>query len=255
MAEHRRVTSALIVIGNEILSGRTKDANLPYLADQLNRRGIVLAEARVVRDETDAIVAAVNACRAAFDYVFTTGGIGPTHDDITAAAVAAAFGRSLIRHPEAEAMLRDFYSRTGRELTSARLKMADTPEGAILIENRISTAPGFQVENVFVLAGIPSVMQAMFESLADRLEGGAEVLSRTLSADIPEGTIAAGLQVLQDAFPELEIGSYPYFQEGRPGASIVVRGVDQDKLDAAIERLRRLMIELGGEPVESNRAG
>ncbi len=255
MADPRRVTAALIVIGNEILSGRTKDANLPYLAEQLNQRGIVLAEARVVRDEQDAIVAAVNACRTTFDYVFTTGGIGPTHDDITAAAVAAAFDRPLIRHPEAESMLRAFYERTGRELTAARLKMADTPEGATLIENRISTAPGFQVENVFVLAGIPSVMQAMFESLAGQLEGGAEVLSRTLSADIPEGTIAAGLQTLQDAFPGLEIGSYPYFSEGRPGASIVVRGIDKAQLDAAVERLRVLMLELGGAPVEGNRAG
>ncbi len=252
MADHRRVTAALVIIGNEILSGRTRDANLPHLAEQLNRLGIVLAEARVVRDEHDAIIAAVNACRAAFDYVFTTGGIGPTHDDITAAAVAAAFGRKLVRNPEAEALLRAFYARTGRELTPARLKMADTPEGARLIENPISTAPGFQIENVFVLAGIPSVMQVMFEGLKDRLEGGVEVLSRTLSARIPEGTIAGGLQQLQNSFPDLEIGSYPFFQEGQPGSSIVVRGTDRSRLDAAIEKLRVLMLELGGTPTEGN---
>ncbi len=255
MADRRRVTAALIIIGNEILSGRTRDANLPYLAEQLNELGIVLAEARVVRDEEDAIVAAVNACRGSFDYIFTTGGIGPTHDDITAGAIAAAFGRKLIRNAEAEVLLRDFYARNGRELTAARMKMADTPEGARLIENTVSTAPGFQVENVFVLAGIPSVMQAMFDSLKDRLEGGAQVLSHTLSASIPEGTIAAGLERLQDVFPELEIGSYPYFLEGRPGASIVVRGTDRARLDAAIEELRTLMLELGGAPAEGNVAG
>ncbi len=255
MPDPRRVTAALIVIGNEILSGRTKDANLPFLAAELNTLGIVLGEARVVRDEEPAIVAAVNACRPAFDYVFTTGGIGPTHDDITAGAVAAAFGRPLIRNPEAEKLLRAFYERTGRELTPARLKMADTPEGARLIANPISTAPGFQVENVFVLAGIPSVMQAMFEDLKDRLEGGQTVHSRTLSANIPEGTIAAGLQRLQDKFPDLEIGSYPYFHDGQPGASIVVRGTAPARLDAAVQALHALMIELGGVPVDGNIAG
>lgn len=253
--DQRRVTAALIVIGNEILSGRTRDANLQYLAEQLNELGIVLAEARVVRDEEDAIIAAVNACRQSFDYVFTTGGIGPTHDDITAGAVAAAFGRRLVRNAEAEALLREFYARNNREVTAARLKMAETPEGASLIENKISTAPGFQVENVFVFAGIPSVMRAMFESMKGRLEGGAKVLSRTLSAGIPEGTIAAGLQRLQDRFPDLEIGSYPYFLDGQPGASIVARGTDRARLDAAMEALRILMLELGGTPTEGNVAG
>ena len=255
MADQRRVTAALIIIGNEILSGRTRDSNLPYLAEQLNDLGIVLAEVRVVRDEEDAIVAAVNTCRRSFDYVFTTGGIGPTHDDITAGAIAAAFRRKLIRNAEAEASLREFYARNGRELTPARMKMADTPEGATLIENKISTAPGFQVENVFVLAGIPAVMQAMFEALKDRLEGGAQVLSLTLSASIPEGTIAAGLQRLQDRFPDLEIGSYPYIREGQPGASIVVRGTDRSRLNTAVEELRILMLELGGTPTEGNVAG
>ena len=250
MTEPRRVTAALIIIGNEILSGRTHDANLPHLAKRLNAHGIQLREARVVSDVTEAIVEAVNACRAAYDYVFTTGGIGPTHDDITAAAVAAAFGRRLIRHPEAEPRLRAYYARTNTEVTEARLRMAETPEGATLIDNSISVAPGFRVDNVFVMAGIPRVMQAMLEALLPELDSGTPMLSRTVSCHVPEGTIAAGLGALQDDFPDLDIGSYPFFAEGKPGTNLVMRGADPARLDAAVPRLKALIEALGGTPVE-----
>ena len=178
------VTAALLVIGNEILCGQTRDANLAFLGERLTALGIRLDEARVVADDEDAIVAALNELRRRFDYVFTTGGIGPTHDDITAASVAKAFGRPLTLHPEAHRILQAYYK--PGELNAARLRMAHTPEGAELVENPISGAPGFQVENVFVLAGIPSVMQAMFESLRHRLTGGERVLSETIVAYLPD---------------------------------------------------------------------
>ena len=251
MAEARRVTAALIIIGNEILSGRTQDANLPHLAKRLNDVGIQLAEARVVADVTSAIVVAVNECRAAYDYVFTTGGIGPTHDDITTAAVAAAFGQPVIRHPEAERRLRGHYTRNNHEVTEARLKMAETPAGASLVDNAASIAPGFRIENVFVMAGIPRIMQAMLEAVLPTLDSGATMLSRTVSCHVGEGTIAAGLGALQNDFPDLDIGSYPFFAEGKPGTSLVMRGPDPARLDAAMPRLKALIESHGGTPVES----
>ena len=178
------VTAALIIIGDEILSGRTADVNLRYIAGRLNSIGVRLAEARVVADKQDAIVAAVNECRQAYDYVMTTGGIGPTHDDITAAAIAAAFGRRLIRNPEIVAILEDAYRDSEMELNEARLSMANTPEGATLIDNPVSGAPGFQVENVFVFAGVPKIMQAMFESMIHRLTGGEPLRERSVVVDI-----------------------------------------------------------------------
>jgi len=195
----------MIVIGNEILSGRTKDANLPYLAERLNEWGVRLREARVLPDVEDVIVATVNECRAKFDYVFTTGGIGPTHDDITAAAVAKAFGRALVRDPEAVRLLQTRYG--GTDLNEARLKMADIPEGAELIENPVSGAPGFQIENVFVMAGVPAIMQAMVESLRHRVTGGEPVRSRSVAAHLAEGTVAEGLSAIQARYPEIDIGS------------------------------------------------
>ncbi len=251
MSDQDRVTAAVIVIGNEILSGRTKDANLPYLAAGLNEIGVVLAEARVVPDIEAKIVEAVNAMRAEYDYVFTTGGIGPTHDDITAAAVAAAFGRKVVRHPEAEAALRGFWEARDIEVTAARLKMAEVPDGASLVENAVSIAPGFRVENVIVMAGIPSVMQAMFEAVKGDLKRGAKVLSRAVSCQVPEGTIAAGLGVVQDSYPALDIGSYPYFSEGTPGTTLVLRGTDAAQLDDALARVEALIVECGGQPLEA----
>ena len=180
MATTSAVTAALIIIGNEILSGRTKDANLPHLATELNSVGVRLAEVRVIPDIEAEIIATVNALRAKFDYVFTTGGIGPTHDDITAESIAKAFELPLTQHPEALRRLQHHYNDNGLELTAARLRMANTPEGASLIDNPISTAPGFRVGNVFVMAGVPKIMQAMLASLKDQLHGGQPMLSRTV---------------------------------------------------------------------------
>ena len=242
-------TAALVIIGNEILSGRTVDANLPYLARELNALGIPLLEARIVPDVEERIVEAVNACRRRHTYLFTTGGIGPTHDDITAASIAKAFGRRLVRHPEAERRLRAYYP--PEKINAARLKMADMPEGAELIDNPISTAPGFRVENVFVLAGIPRVMQAMFEGIRHRLEGGPPILSRTVTLLAPEGDVARLLADIQDAFPTVEIGSYPFLTFARPGTSVVFRSRDAAACEAASARLeetaRARGIAIGGE--------
>lgn len=242
-----QTTAALLIIGNEILSGRTKDANLPYLAETLNEAGVRLAEARVVPDLEDEIVAAVNALRARYDYVFTTGGIGPTHDDITAASVAKAFGLPLTRHPEAQARLERHYAEVGLELTAARLRMADTPEGATLIDNPVSTAPGFQVENVLVLAGVPKIMRAMLDGVKGRLHGGRPTLSRALVCNLGEGVIAAGLGAIQARHPEIDIGSYPRFGgEGGFRVSVVLRHPDAERLGQVAAEVSALVRELGG---------
>jgi len=238
----RDVTAAALVIGNEILSGQTRDANLAFIGERLAALGIRLREARVVADETEDIVAALNDLRRRFDYVFTTGGIGPTHDDITSAAVARAFGRPLVLHPEAHRILASYYK--PGELNEARLRMAHAPQGAELVENPISGAPGFQIENVFVLAGIPAVMQAMFESLRHRLAGGAPLMSRTIVAELPEGRMAAGLGAIQAANPEVEIGSYPFHKDGRYGARLVVRSTDPERLARVGEDVAALVREL-----------
>ncbi len=243
------VTAAVLIIGNEILSGRTKDANLPYLGERLGELGIRLAEARVVADLKDEIVAAVNVLRQRYTYVFTTGGIGPTHDDITAECVAAAFGRPLIRNPEALALLQAHYA--PGDLNEARLRMANTPEGATLIENPISHAPGFRMENVHVLAGVPAIMRAMFDSLAPGLTGGPPLRSRTLTSKLPEGALAAGLGALQERYPEVDIGSYPSFRDGRPSVAVVLRATDEPRLAAAAEEVGDLIRGLGAEPREA----
>lgn len=248
MPEAKIVTAALLIIGNEILSGRTKDANLPYVAERLGALGIRLREVRVVPDVCDEIVDAVNALRDRYDYVFTTGGIGPTHDDITAECVAKAFGRRLIQHPEARRRMEARYAAMGIELNEARLRMANTPEGAALIDNPVSGAPGFQVENVFVMAGVPKIMQAMFESLRDRLAGGAPLLSRNVTCSLPEGALAAGLGAIQDRFPAVDIGSYPSFATSGFGVAIVLRHTDAATLDTAAEEVRSLIRRLGGTP-------
>ena len=251
-APEKVVTAAVLVIGNEILSGHTKDANLGFLAQELTRIGIRLREARVIADVEAEIVVAVNECRARYDYVFTTGGIGPTHDDITAGAVARAFGRRLILDPRARAILERHYPPGG--LNEARLRMAHVPEGAALVENPVSAAPGFRIDNVFVLAGVPEVMRAMFDGVRDSLVGGAPVLSRTVGAFLGEGVIAAGLGALQQRYPSLEIGSYPFFRQGRYGASFVLRGTEGATIEAAAGELRRLIRDLGAEPIEGEPA-
>lgn len=250
MTDNQRVTAAVLVIGNEILSGRTKDANLPFLGAELNKLGIQMREARVVADIEDEIIEALDACRAKYDYVFTTGGIGPTHDDITSACVAKAFGQKLIRHPVAEKLLRERIAQMGVEVTEARLKMAETPEYAELIENPVSGAPGFKVENVFVMAGIPRIMQAMFEAAKPHLKRGVTLESVTVGSFVPEGTIATELGLLQDAYPDIDIGSYPFFFDGKPGSNLVFRGPEIERLNEAADRLRDLIRNLGGEPVD-----
>ncbi|MFD1914054.1 competence/damage-inducible protein A [Halodurantibacterium flavum] len=233
-------TAAMIVIGEEILSGRTRDANMHYLAGELTRHGIELREARVIGDERGAIVAAVNALREAHDHVFTSGGIGPTHDDITAEAVATAFSLPIAVRDDARALLAAHYAKTGAELNEARLRMARIPEGAVLIENPISAAPGFSLENVHVMAGVPNIFQAMLASLLPRLTGGSPILSQSLRIDRGEGEIAGPLSVLAADYPDLSIGSYPFVRNGAFGADIVIRGTDAGRLDAAMVRLSKL---------------
>jgi molybdenum cofactor synthesis domain-containing protein len=248
------VTAAVLIIGNEILSGRVRDENVPYLAKELNEAGVRLREVRVVADIEAEIVAAVNQLRRRYTYVFTTGGIGPTHDDITADSIAAAFGLTIGYHPEAMALLQGRFRQTGVEVNEARLRMARVPEGGSLIENPISAAPGFRVENVFVLAGVPVVMRAMFESLRHQLDGGAPVRSLAIAAHLSEGAMAQGLGALQLRYPEVDIGSYPFYRGGRYGTSIVCRGTDGRVLEQVGADLRQLMISLGGAPIEEAEA-
>ena len=241
----RPVTACLVVIGNEILSGRTRDANLAYLGARLNDIGVRLMEARVIPDLDEVIVATVNEVRRRFTYVFTTGGIGPTHDDITAASIAKAFGGARIQNPEARAILDAHYP--PGELNQARLRMARTPEGATLIENPVSKAPGFQMDNVFVMAGIPEIMQAMFESLVHRLVGGKPLISRSVTVYLPESKVALGLEALQGRYADVEMGSYPFNRAGRFGTRLVLRATEAERLDAAADELDGLIVELGSE--------
>jgi molybdenum cofactor synthesis domain-containing protein len=246
MAEPSAPSACLLVIGNEVLSGRTQDANLKYLGEGLNAVGVRLAEARVIPDDEDVIVRTLDECRARFDYVLTTGGIGPTHDDITAACVAKVFGVGLEINPEARALLETHYRTT--EINRARLKMAQVPVGATLLDNPVSRAPGFQMGNVFVMAGVPRIMQAMFDGFKHRLAGGAPVRSRTVSAYIKEGDLAAPLAALQERSAGVEIGSYPFVRDDRFGVSIVFRSADTGPLEAAAEEWRAVIRSMGEEP-------
>lgn len=245
--------ACLIIIGNEILSGRTQDLNLAFLGRHLNDIGVRLTEARVIADDTETIVETVNACRAKYDYVFTTGGIGPTHDDITSAAIAKAFNLKLVRNSEALSLLSLHYTNPS-DLNDQRLKMCDMPEGAVLIDNPISKAPGYQIENVFVLAGIPTIMQAMFQALKERLEGGRPMQSRTIIAYIGEGLLAKGLGEVQDKYSEIEIGSYPFFRNGKLGTALVLRGPDKITLNTATTAVKRLVLGHGVEHFEETSA-
>ncbi|MEM9470717.1 MAG: competence/damage-inducible protein A [Pseudomonadota bacterium] len=240
-------TAAVLLIGDEILSGRTKDANLGYIADYLTVLGIDLKEARVVSDEEADIVAALNALRARYTYVFTTGGIGPTHDDITADCVAAAFGVAIDHHPEALRILREHWAGRGIEENEARLRMARIPDTAELIPNPVSKAPGFHIGNVFVMAGVPKIMQAMLDAVAPELTGGAVMLSRTVPLDLGEGDVAARLKEIQVAHRGVMIGSYPYERDGRFATNIVVRSRDETAMNAAAAEVERLPEELGGK--------
>jgi molybdenum cofactor synthesis domain-containing protein len=241
-------TAAVLIIGDEILSGRTQDINLAYIAGWLGQIGIRVAESRVVSDDEGEIGEALNALRAKYTYVFTTGGIGPTHDDITADSVAKALGLPIGEHPEAVALLEAHYP--PGDFNPARRRMTRTPAGASLIDNPISKAPGFQIGNVFVMAGIPRIMQAMLESLRPRLTGGPPLKSRTVSIYMGEGRIAAGLGAIQKRQPQVSIGSYPFYRNEKFGTSLVVRGTDEGVIGAVVEEIRALAMELGAEPFE-----
>ncbi|MGU3497113.1 competence/damage-inducible protein A [Xanthobacteraceae bacterium A53D] len=225
------ITSALLVIGDEILSGRTKDKNIGHIAERLTEVGADLREVRVVADVEEDIVDALNALRHRYTYVFTTGGIGPTHDDITADAVAKAFGVSIDVDPRAKAMLLEYIAE--KDLNEARLRMARIPDGADLIANAVSKAPGFRIGNVIVMAGVPSIMQAMLEVVLPTLDTGPRMLSQTVLANAKEGDIAAPLKAIQDRFPGVSIGSYPFLSETGPNTNLVVRSRDPELLAAA----------------------
>jgi molybdenum cofactor synthesis domain-containing protein len=233
-------TAAMLVIGDEILSGRTRDSNMHHLANELTRHGIRLMEARVVADVHEDIVAAVNALRARWDHVFTSGGIGPTHDDITADAVAAAFGAPIGIRADAHALLAAHYERAGMEFNAARQRMARIPDGASLIDNPVSTAPGFTIGNVHVMAGVPNIFQAMVASVLPTLTGGAPLLSQSLQVNRGEGEIAEAFGALAAEFPDLSMGSYPFIRNGAHGTNLVIRGTDGAQVDAAMGRLAAL---------------
>lgn len=247
MTEKDTYTVALIIIGNEILSGRTQDTNTSWIAEQLNQMGIVLRQVRVVPDIENEIISAIHELKNKTDYVFTTGGIGPTHDDITAESVAKAFNTELELHPDAFKVLVRHYG--GEEhVTPPRKKMAMIPKGASLINNPVSGAPGFRIENVFVMAGVPRIMQAMFDDVKNYLNRGKPVLSNTIACSLAESAIAEPLERIQGKYPTVNIGSYPHFRGGILGLSLVLRSTDDPALHDATREVVELITELGGEP-------
>jgi molybdenum cofactor synthesis domain-containing protein len=251
VSERSRVwTAALVVIGDEILSGRTQDKNVAQLATWLNDQGIRLSEVRVVPDEQQRIADAVNALRSKHDYLFTTGGIGPTHDDITVDAIAAAFGVPVIVNPEARRILEDYYRDRPFNLTETRLRMARTPEGAELIANPSSGAPGVKIGNVYILAGVPHIAASMLEALSGKLKGGRPVVSVTVGARAAESEVAELLRETESAHPGVAIGSYPFFKDGMYGANFVVRSEDGELARSTGEDLASRLREAGYEPVD-----
>lgn len=240
------ITAALLVIGDEILSGRTKDKNIGTIAEHCTLIGVRLREVRVVSDVEDEIVAAVNELRARYTYVFTTGGIGPTHDDITADSIAKAFGVPIDHHPEVKEAMLAHFARRGVEATPARLRMARIPHGATLVNNKVSVAPGFKLDNVIVMAGIPVVMQAMLEAVTPELKTGRKMLATTIELLKPEGEVASPLEQSQKAFPDVTMGSYPFVREGRLyGTELVLRSIDRKRLEAAEADLRARLAAVG----------
>jgi len=250
---NKPITACVLVIGDEVLSGRTKDANINYLASELTKLGIRLAECRVIGDIEDEIVDAVNHCRTKYTYVFTTGGIGSTHDDITAQSVAKAFGLGFGTHPQAERLLLDHY---GDKANAARMRMAMTPDGATLIDNPVSVAPGFRVENVYVMAGVPVIARAMFDGVKGTLKGGKILTVKTVSTiGISEGMIGEQLRGVQAAHGGVDIGSYPFLKFGGFGTNLVVRGEDATQVEAVCADLRAMIIAAGGEPIDGETEG
>ncbi len=247
MADEKVWTAALLVIGDEILSGRTQDKNVAQVAEWLNRQGIRLEEVRVVPDVQGRIAEAVNALRTTYDYLLTTGGIGPTHDDITVDSIAAAFGVPVVVHPHARKLLEDYYATRGG-VTDARLRMARVPEGAELIPNPTSGAPGVKIGNVYIMAGVPSIAGAMLAALDGKLEGGRPVVSSTVGAYAPESEVADLLRETEEAHAGVAIGSYPFFKDGKYGANFVVRSDDGELVDRTAKALEQRLADAGIEP-------
>ena len=245
----RIVTACVVIIGNEILSGRTQDVNLAHIAQQLNEWGVRVTEARVVPDVEEVVVATVNAARARFDYVFTTGGIGPTHDDITADCIAKAFGVPLVVSEEIAEGLRR--RPAPDDVMANRLRMARIPEGATLIANPTGGPQGFRMENVFVMAGIPSVMQGMLSTVGDEIEGGDVVRTRSVTAYLGESQLASALTEIQTRYPDIELGSYPFYRSERYGTTLVMRGTSETDLERMLEQIRNAIIAAGGKPLEA----
>jgi molybdenum cofactor synthesis domain-containing protein len=240
-----QVTAAILVIGDEILSGRTKDKNIGYIAEFLTAIGIDLKEVRVVSDDEGAIVAAANALRSRYTYVFTTGGIGPTHDDITAECIAKAFGVPIEIHPEALRIISERAAKMGTEMNEARMRMARIPSGAALVENKVSGAPGFWIGNVIVMAGVPSIMQAMMDAVAPQLKTGVKMLSESIRADAREGDVGTELGAIARAHPDVTIGSYPFFDDKLgPNTNIVVRARDPQKLADAKTAVEAMLAQV-----------
>ena len=242
--------AAIIIIGNEILSGRTQDQNISYIGRELEKLGIVLAEIIIIPDVEETIIDKVKHYSENYDYVFTTGGIGPTHDDITTTSIAKAFNVRLLRNSEAVSIMEEYYE--PGTLTEARLKMADIPEGASLIDNPVSGAPAYQIKNVFVLAGVPSIMQAMFNSLIGRLVSGPPILTSSVCTNLTESKLAEGMTNIQNECEEVSIGSYPDFKRGKLGVNIVLRSTDKTLLHKQTDSIERLIKNMNGKVLEKS---
>lgn len=243
----KTVTGCLLIIGNEILSGRTQDTNLAHLAKALNELGVRMVHARVIPDVEDIIIDTVNECRATYDHVFTTGGIGPTHDDITADCIAKAFNTELYLHPDIVEIIQR--REAPPDVMESRLRMARVPEGSTLIDNPTGGPAGFQIENVYVLAGVPMVMQAMVSTLTkERLGGGEPVRSRSVGAFLGESAIANDLSAIQDEHPNIDLGSYPFYRQDGYGTNLVMRGTDEAELEVMLKKVEAMIVNLGAEP-------
>ena len=253
-AQPKSVTAAMIIIGNEVLSGRTQDKNLAFVAQMLGEIGVDMQEARIIPDVLETVVATVNELRARHDYVFTSGGIGPTHDDITADCIAAAFEVKLEKHPLAMQALQAHYDAQEADFNEARQRMARIPEGASLIENPVSTAPGFKIDNVYVMAGVPKIMQAMMENILPTLKGGETLSSITVTSSIPEGSIAAEMGALQQQYPDVNIGLYPFYSAQGAGVSVVARGRDMAQLQAVETAIKAHLAAIGAPLVARPKA-
>ena len=253
-AQPKSVTAAMIIIGNEVLSGRTQDKNLAFVAQMLGEIGVDMQEARIIPDVLETVEASVNELRARHDYVFTSGGIGPTHDDITADCIAAAFEVKLEKHPLAMQALQAHYDAQEADFNEARQRMARIPEGASLIENPVSTAPGFKIDNVYVMAGVPKIMQAMMENILPTLKGGETLSSITVTSSIPEGSIASEMGALQQQYPDVNIGLYPFYSAQGAGVSVVARGRDVAQLQAVETAIKAHLATIGAPLVDRPKA-